>query len=145
MTENHNVCKTIRQEIYAVYYDIKCTSAVTCEWALVVLSRKAVYFGISKRVLYFHIVFLPHALYFLLFNFTLYFPYFAFLLLIALDTLLVKRFSFAFIKVQSSVSQKYIKRLKMRNNIPRVTQYALSLKTIVLFCEVFLEGGALKM
>ena len=53
MTENINVCKTIRQEIYAVYYDIKCTSALTCECVLVVLSRKTVYFGISKRVLYF--------------------------------------------------------------------------------------------
>ena len=118
MTENINVCKTIGQEIYAVYYDIKCTSALTCECVLVVLFRKTVYFGISKRVLYFHIVFLPHALYFLVFTFTLYFPDFAFLLLIALDTLLVKRFSFAFIKGRSSVSQTYTKRLKMRNNIP---------------------------
>ena len=57
MTENINVCKTIGQEIYAVYYDIKCTSALTCECVLVVLFRKTVYFGISKRVLYFHIVF----------------------------------------------------------------------------------------
>ena len=66
----NDVCKTIRQEIYAVYYDIKCTIALTCECVLVVLSRKTVYFGISKRVLYFHNVFLPHAQYFLLFTFT---------------------------------------------------------------------------
>ena len=94
------------------------TSAVICECALVVLSRKAVYFGISKRVLHFHIVFMSHALYFLLCTFTLYFPYFAFLLLIALETLLVKGFSFASIKGRSSVSQTYMQRLKMKNNIP---------------------------
>ena len=51
---------------------------------------------------------MSYALYFLLCTFTLYFPCFAFLLLIKLEALLVKRFSFVFIKVRPSVSQTYV-------------------------------------
>ena len=42
------------------------------------------------------VVFVSHPLYFLLCTFTLYFPRFAFLLLIALETLLVKEFTLKF-------------------------------------------------
>ena len=47
-----NNCKTIRQKIYMVLYDMNVQSAVSCEsgW---VTSRKSVSFDISKRILYF--------------------------------------------------------------------------------------------
>ena len=103
MAENKNVYKTIRLEIYVVYYD---KILYMCECGRVVLSRMSVLtlnanvlasnIGISKRTRYSHIVFLSHPLYFLLCTFTLYFPCFAFLLLIALETLLVKQFTLKF-------------------------------------------------
>ena len=52
MTEN-NISKTIRQKIYAVFYVINIKNAVTCECGREVPSRKSVYFGVSKLILYF--------------------------------------------------------------------------------------------
>ena len=117
MAEN-NVCKTIMQEymLPITIQNVKCP--VTCECGRVVLSRKSVYFGISKHILYFHIVFMSHTLYFLPCTFSLHFPCFALLLLIALETLLVKRLSFVFTKDRPSVIQTYMQRLNMKSNIP---------------------------
>ena len=61
-------------------------SAVTCESGRDVLSRISLYFGIGKHILYFHIVFMSHALYFLLTTFKLHVLCLAFLLLIALKS-----------------------------------------------------------
>ena len=61
-------------------------SAATCEYGRVVPSLKSVCFGIGKRILYFHIVFLSHTMYFLLGTFKLYFPCFTFLLLVARES-----------------------------------------------------------
>ena len=48
-----NVCKPTRQKIYVVFYDMKCSkSSMMCESGRVT-SRKSVYFGISKLILYF--------------------------------------------------------------------------------------------
>ena len=91
-------------------------SAVACECGRVALSRKSAYFGTGKRILYFHIAFMPHALHFLLSTFKLYFPCFTFLLLIALESKLVKQISIVFIKGRPSVSQTYnLQRLKKDN------------------------------
>ena len=115
-------------------------SAVTCEseW---LPSRKSLYFGISKLILYFpyyfHVpctmLFMYHVLlctwmyhlpYFSLCTFTLQFPCFAFFVIdrTRKQTLLIKRFNFVFIKDLPSISQSNEKVVKAENG----EQYSLS-------------------
>ena len=49
---DRNVCKTIRQGIYVLFYNMNCSKCSTCESGRVP-SCKYFYFDISKRILYF--------------------------------------------------------------------------------------------
>ena len=75
----------------------------------VVASRKSICFGISTRILYFHIVFMSYALYFTIMYFHTVLSMFRFFFndRTRKQTLLVKQFSFVFIKGRPSVSETY--------------------------------------
>ena len=77
--------------------------ALTCECWPVVLSRKSVYFGIGKRILYFYIVFMSHVLSTEYFQTVLsMFRFFA-IDCTRKKTLLIKRISFVFLSRHRSV------------------------------------------
>ena len=82
--------------------------AVTCECGRVVQSRKSVYFGIRKLYCTVHIIFMYHVL---------HVPCFAFFVIDRTwkQTLLIKRFDFAFIKDRPSVSQSYVQAVTAEN------------------------------
>ena len=48
-----NVCKTIRQKIYVVFYDMKCSKCSNVWIVTSTIKEVSVYFGISKLTLYF--------------------------------------------------------------------------------------------
>ena len=71
----------IMKSKYAVFLQYEILKPNNLQFGWVVLPHTSVYFAISKLILYFHTLFMYHALYFPTFVFTLYIPCFPFFLI----------------------------------------------------------------
>lgn len=110
-------------------------SALTCKCMRVVITHTSLYFAISTII--FHILFMYHALYFLMFIFTWYSPCFSFfsINLNRKQALWIKWFVFVFVEGQSSDSYTHkLQQLKRKNYITWVLRlYALNSKVTLHF------------
>ena len=126
MTGIH-ICKTIKQKIYVVFYDMKCPKCSNL-WIGTSKTFHVRYFILASASLYciFHIIFKYHVLYFsLCISRTMYCIFHCVLLhcnfnVSVIDrtrkqTLLIKRFKFVFIKDVPSVSQSNVQAVTVEN------------------------------